>query len=48
MEKPRKKPKVEDIKTEPNAWERFENAVDAAVKSGSEASGNAKVTKTED
>jgi hypothetical protein len=26
--------KPEDIETEPGAWERFEHAVDAAVKSG--------------
>ncbi len=34
MAKPPKKPKPEEIETEPGAWERFEHAVDAAVKSG--------------
>ena len=34
MAKPPEKPKPEDIETEPGAWERFEHAVDAAVKSG--------------
>ncbi len=34
MAKPFKKPKSEEIETEPGAWERFEHAVDAAVKSG--------------
>ena len=34
MAKSPKKPKVEEIETEPGAWERFEHAVDAAVKSG--------------
>ncbi len=29
-----KKSKPEEIDTEPGAWERFEHAVDAAVKSG--------------
>lgn len=32
--KPLKKRKAEEIETEPGAWERFEHAVDAAVKSG--------------
>jgi len=32
--KPSKKPKPEEIETDPGAWERFEHAVDAAVKSG--------------
>ena len=31
---PSKAPKPEDIETEPGAWDRFEHAVDAAVKSG--------------
>ena len=34
MEKSHKKPKPEEIEAEPAAWERFEHAVDAAVKSG--------------
>ena len=34
MVKPPKKPKPEEIETDPGAWERFEHAVDAAVKSG--------------
>ena len=34
MAKPPKKPKPEEIETAPNGWERFEHAVDAAVKSG--------------
>ena len=34
MTKPPEKLKVEDIETDPCAWERFEHAVDAAVKSG--------------
>ena len=34
MAKPPKKPKPKEIETEPGAWERFEHAVDAAVKSG--------------
>jgi len=34
MAKTPKKPKMEVIETEPDAWERFEHAVDAAVKSG--------------
>ncbi len=34
MAKPPNKPKPEEIETEPGAWERFEHAVDAAVKSG--------------
>ncbi len=37
MAKPSKKPKREkpkEIETDPGAWERFEHAVDAAVKSG--------------
>ena len=34
MAKPPKKPKPEEIEPEPGAWERFEHAVDAAVKSG--------------
>ena len=29
-----KKLKLKEIETEPNGWERFEHAVDAAVKSG--------------
>ena len=32
--KPDKQPKPEDIETDPGAWDRFEHAVDAAVKSG--------------
>ena len=32
--KPPKKPKPEEIETDPGGWERFEHAVDAAVKSG--------------
>ncbi len=32
--KPPKRPKPEEIETEPDAWERFERAVDAVVKSG--------------
>jgi len=31
---PPKKPKPEEIEADPGAWERFEHAVDAAVKSG--------------
>ena len=31
-----KKPKQEEIKTDPDAWEGFDHAVDAAVKSGPE------------
>ena len=34
MAKPSKKPKPEEIETEPGAWDRFEHAVDAAVKGG--------------
>ena len=34
MAKPSKKPKPEEIETDPGAWERFEHAVDAAVASG--------------
>ncbi len=34
MAKPPKKPKPEEVETDPGAWERFEHAVDAAVKSG--------------
>ncbi len=34
MAKPPKKPKLKDIETEPGECERFEHAVDAAVKSG--------------
>ncbi len=34
MAKAPKKPKPEEIETDPGAWERFEHAVDAAVKSG--------------
>ena len=34
MAKSPKKPKPEEIETEPGGWERFEHAVDAAVKSG--------------
>ncbi len=34
MAKLRRKPKPEEVETEPGAWERFEHAVDAAVKSG--------------
>jgi len=34
MAKPPKKLEPEKIKSEPGAWERFEHAVDAAVKSG--------------
>ena len=29
-----KKPKPEEIETDPGAWDRFEHAVDAAAKSG--------------
>ena len=29
-----KRDKLEEIETDPGAWERFERAVDAAVKSG--------------
>jgi hypothetical protein len=32
MSKTLKKTKAEDIETEPDAWQRFEHAVDAAVK----------------
>ena len=31
-----KKPKQEEIETDPDAWEGFDHAVDAAVKSGPE------------
>ena len=34
MAKKPHKPKPEEIETDPGAWERFEHAVDAAVKSG--------------
>ena len=34
MTKSPKNPKPEEIETDPGAWERFEHAVDAAVKSG--------------
>ncbi len=34
MVKSPKKPKPEEIATEPDGWERFEHAVDAAVKGG--------------
>lgn len=34
MAKAVKKVKSEEIETDPGAWERFEHAVDAAVKSG--------------
>ena len=34
MAKPSKKPKLKDVETDPGAWDRFEHAVDAAVKSG--------------
>jgi len=34
MAKPSKKPKPEEIETDPGAWDRFKHAVDAAVKSG--------------
>jgi len=34
MAKTPKKPKPEDIETDPGAWDRFERAVDAAVRSG--------------
>ena len=34
MAKSLKKPKLEEVETEPDGWERFEHAVDAAVKSG--------------
>ena len=34
MTKPPKKPKPEEIETDPGAQERFEHAVDAAIKSG--------------
>lgn len=34
MMKPPKKPKREEIETDPGAWGRFEQAVDAAVASG--------------
>ncbi|MFB3061067.1 MAG: hypothetical protein ACE10C_06805 [Candidatus Binatia bacterium] len=33
-DKPTKKSKPEEIETDPGAWERFEHAVDAAVRSG--------------
>ena len=29
-----KRPKPEEIETEPDGWDRFEHAVDAAAKSG--------------
>jgi len=32
--KPKASSKVEDVDVFPDAWERFEHAVDAAVKSG--------------
>jgi len=34
MTKKTKKAKSEEIETRPDGWERFESAVDAAVKSG--------------
>ena len=34
MAKSPKKPKQEEIETDPGAWDQFEHAVDAAVKSG--------------
>ncbi len=34
MAKPLKKPKPEKVETKADAWDRFEHAVDAAVKSG--------------
>lgn len=34
MSKKRKGEKPEDIETVPDSWERFERAVDAAIKSG--------------
>ena len=37
MAKPPTKPKPEDIETDPGAWDRFEHAVDAAVKGGPKA-----------
>jgi len=34
MAKSPKKPKLEEVETDPGGWDRFKHAVDAAVKSG--------------